>query len=149
MKEDGFLLCGIWQSNVHNKTDTRDCHTAPLRCFVLPGGGKNWSCSAYRMHPPSASVIRLLCFAVTRHDAARSRLANAGNPVGQMHALYWGMWCNWLQLVFRSCSTGNPTPLHSWSSDFVLIRTESSRWIAWGIYFYQDCMNTVINFICI
>jgi hypothetical protein len=121
----------MWQSNVHNKSDTRDCHTAPLRCFVLPGGGKYWSCTAYRVRAPSASVIRLLCVAVTRLDAAHSRLANASNPFWQMHALYWGMWCNWLQPVFRNCNTGHPTPLHILSPDFVLIRTESGRWIAW------------------
>jgi hypothetical protein len=109
-------------------------HTAPLRCFVLPGGGKKWSCSAYRVHPPSASIIRFVCVAVTRLDAARSRLANASNPVWQMSALCWGMRRNWLQLVFRNCSTGHPTPLHILSSKFVLTWTESGRWIAWGIY---------------
>jgi len=71
----------MWQSNVQHETDSRDCHTAPISCFVLSGGGKNWSCNAYRVHPPSASVIRFLCVAVTRLDADRSRLANASNPV--------------------------------------------------------------------
>jgi hypothetical protein len=46
VKEDGALLC--WQSNLLNKTDACDCSTASLRCFILPGGGENWLCSAYK-----------------------------------------------------------------------------------------------------
>ena len=96
----------------------------------------------------SASVIRFLCVAVTRLDAARSRLVMPAALSGKCMLFTEG--CDVIVYSLYSATVALST-----RNRFILLSLElvlKGLKVAGELheeYFYQDCMNTAINCICI